>query len=67
LGTILKKTNPYLLARAVVLLSDLDISKSENNTLLAQKIKAIKITKRLIFFMVVDFNDLVPLTSKINF
>ena len=56
MGTLVKEINPYLLASMVTLFSDLEISKSENNTLLAQKIKTIKITKRLIFFMVSWFN-----------
>ena len=56
MGTLVKETNPYLLAIMVTLFSDLEISKSENNTLLAQKIKTIKITKRLIFFMAIWFN-----------
>jgi hypothetical protein len=45
-----------LLTIAVSLFSDFDISKSENNTLLAKKINVIKITKRLIFFMVSRFD-----------
>ena len=53
---ILKEINPYLFAIAVKLFSDFEISKSENNTLLAKKIKVIKITRRLIFFMVSRFN-----------
>jgi hypothetical protein len=38
------------------LFSDFDISKSENNTFPAKKINVIKITKRLIFFMVSRFD-----------
>lgn len=47
--------NPYLLTNAVELISDFEISKSENNTLLAKKINVIRITKRLIFFMASRF------------
>jgi hypothetical protein len=43
--------NPYLLAMVVELSSDLNISKSENNTWLAKKMRAIKSTMRLKFFI----------------
>jgi hypothetical protein len=57
LGTVFfKEFNPYLLAIIVDLISDFDISKSENNTLLAKKINVIRITKRFIFFMASRFN-----------
>lgn len=41
---------------AVVLFSGFEISKSEKNTTLAKKTRVIKITKRLIFFMVSRFD-----------
>ena len=44
--------NSYLLAIVVVLPSDLNNSKSEDKTLVAKKIKAIKRTTRLTFFII---------------
>lgn len=52
LGILLNTINYYLLTIAVALFSDLNISKSENKTLLAKKINAIKSKMRLTFFMV---------------
>lgn len=42
----------YLFSTALTSFSDFEISKSENNILLAKKINVIKITMRLRFFMV---------------
>ena len=57
MGTVFfKEINPYLFTIAVKLISDFVISKSENNTLLAKKISVIRITRRLIFFMVSRYN-----------
>lgn len=44
--------NLYLFTITVTLFSDLEVSKSENKTLLAKKINVINITIRLKFFMV---------------
>ena len=48
--------NPYLLTITVCLSSDLKISKSEDKTLLAKKIRAINSTMRLKFFMISSLN-----------
>ncbi|UKM66000.1 hypothetical protein GSB9_02573 [Flavobacteriaceae bacterium GSB9] len=48
----IEKLYPYLLTIAVALTSDLNSSKSGDNTFVAKKIRAINRTMRLTFFII---------------